>query len=133
MFNYKEEWTNCRIAIKNVEVSSWGRVKHNGVLLNPVYERGIGWIYRVNQNSRRHFLNIKILVLHHFPFVRFRTCGTWAKRIRKMNNSQDTKMKATRRCHDCGKPTNNYRCEECWAKLRGRANDTSPHPDIPHF
>ncbi len=25
----------------------------------------------------------------------------------------------SRRCHDCGKKTNNYRCEACWAKLRG--------------
>jgi predicted XRE-type DNA-binding protein len=24
-----------------------------------------------------------------------------------------------RRCHDCGRPTNNYRCEACWARLRG--------------
>lgn len=23
-----------------------------------------------------------------------------------------------RRCHDCGKPTSNYRCEDCWQKLR---------------
>ena len=23
-------------------------------------------------------------------------------------------------CHDCGKPTTNYRCDECWAKLRRR-------------
>lgn len=27
----------------------------------------------------------------------------------------------TRRCHDCRKPTNNYRCSECWAKIRGTA------------
>ena len=25
---------------------------------------------------------------------------------------------ATRRCHDCGKPCVDYRCPECWAKLR---------------
>lgn len=25
---------------------------------------------------------------------------------------------ATRRCHDCGKPCNNYRCDECWQKVR---------------
>ena len=25
----------------------------------------------------------------------------------------------SRRCHDCGKPTNNYRCPDCWARLRG--------------
>ncbi|WP_297668962.1 hypothetical protein [uncultured Desulfovibrio sp.] len=27
-----------------------------------------------------------------------------------------------RRCHDCGKPTNNYRCAACWQKLRGRVD-----------
>lgn len=32
-------------------------------------------------------------------------------RIRGMENK-------TRFCHDCGKPTNNYRCDECWEKFR---------------
>lgn len=27
-------------------------------------------------------------------------------------------QKYTRRCHDCGKPTNNYRCDKCWQKWR---------------
>lgn len=27
-----------------------------------------------------------------------------------------------RRCHDCGKPTDNYRCNACWTKLRGFAD-----------
>lgn len=26
----------------------------------------------------------------------------------------------TRRCHDCGAPTTDYRCPACWAKLRSR-------------
>ena len=26
---------------------------------------------------------------------------------------------ALRRCHDCGRPTVNYRCEACWRKQRG--------------
>lgn len=26
---------------------------------------------------------------------------------------------ALRRCHDCGRPTVNYRCEVCWRKRRG--------------
>ena len=25
-----------------------------------------------------------------------------------------------RRCHDCGKPTSDYRCPKCWAKLRAK-------------
>lgn len=27
-------------------------------------------------------------------------------------------LKATRRCHDCGKPTPDYRCPKCLAKWR---------------
>ena len=26
-----------------------------------------------------------------------------------------------RRCHDCGKKTDDYRCAACWAKLRGNS------------
>ena len=26
----------------------------------------------------------------------------------------------TRRCHDCGRPTTDYRCPWCWARLRSR-------------
>lgn len=30
-------------------------------------------------------------------------------------SNQSTLFK--RKCHDCGKPTNNYRCSDCWGKL----------------
>ena len=26
----------------------------------------------------------------------------------------------SRKCHDCGKPTNDYRCPKCWQKIRSR-------------
>lgn len=29
--------------------------------------------------------------------------------------------RAQRRCHDCGQPTNNYRCPACWERIRGGA------------
>jgi len=29
----------------------------------------------------------------------------------------------SRTCHDCGKPTDNYRCDECWAKIREDLGD----------
>jgi len=29
-----------------------------------------------------------------------------------------TNRQAGRRCHDCGRPTPNYRCESCWRKVR---------------
>ena len=25
-----------------------------------------------------------------------------------------------RKCHDCGKPTDEYRCEECWGKIHAK-------------
>lgn len=28
-----------------------------------------------------------------------------------------------RRCHDCGRPTANYRCDACWRKMRGYGQD----------
>lgn len=33
-----------------------------------------------------------------------------------------------RKCHDCGKPTNDYRCPECWRKIRNTpcGDDMSP-------
>ena len=31
-----------------------------------------------------------------------------------------------RKCHDCGKPTNAYRCPECWAKIRRNGGYASP-------
>lgn len=35
----------------------------------------------------------------------------------------------TRRCHDCGRPTTDYRCPRCWARLR-RAGGYSPTGEV---
>ncbi len=37
-----------------------------------------------------------------------------------------------RRCHDCSRRTYNYRCEACWAKLRGQeeAIEVTPFDEI---
>lgn len=32
-------------------------------------------------------------------------------------------LRNPRRCHDCGKPTADYRCAKCWAKIRGGAEN----------
>lgn len=44
-----------------------------------------------------------------------------------MGNSGSIKkfMEYNRKCHDCGKPTNNYRCNECWEKKTGKT--VPPH------
>lgn len=34
----------------------------------------------------------------------------------------------SRKCHDCGKPTNDYRCPKCWARIRG--DSVSSYSDV---
>ena len=31
------------------------------------------------------------------------------------------KSRYMRRCHDCGRPTTDYRCPKCWAKIRRKS------------
>jgi hypothetical protein len=43
-----------------------------------------------------------------------------AKRPRRGKSlGSDANPNRLRYCHDCGKPTSNWRCEDCWRKLRG--------------
>lgn len=36
-----------------------------------------------------------------------------------------------RRCTTCGKPTTNYRCDDCWHKMRGYDRDGANERDSP--
>ena len=139
MFNYEEEWVKAALSINGVEVSSWGRLRYRGNLINPLFRKGFGWVYCLSHNRDIHFLPIRMLVLRHFPFVSLDFNKKWADRIRKLNVKEqppldEEETPPTRKCHDCGKPTNNYRCEECWRKLRERRSGSySQDPDVPHF
>jgi predicted amidophosphoribosyltransferase len=37
-----------------------------------------------------------------------------------------------RRCHDCGRPTNDHRCAECWRKIREGSEYYYVNPDRCH-
>lgn len=43
---------------------------------------------------------------------------TGQKRESMNNAPKQTKGIFPRKCHDCGKPTSDYRCQECWKKWR---------------
>lgn len=40
-------------------------------------------------------------------------------RICEIKRNADRKARGVRACHDCGKPTINYRCASCWRELCG--------------
>ena len=45
--------------------------------------------------------------------------------LKKILKEESNFRKASQRsCHDCGKPTFNYRCDDCWEKLRNNYNYT---------
>ena len=39
----------------------------------------------------------------------------------------ELKTQPKRKCHDCGTPSNNYRCERCWHKKRGFGQTTAQY------
>jgi hypothetical protein len=39
---------------------------------------------------------------------------------------RSTRRRPKRRCHDCGRPTNDYRCRQCWQALREAGGYMSP-------
>ncbi|MBU1002765.1 MAG: hypothetical protein KKE73_09605 [Proteobacteria bacterium] len=51
-------------------------------------------------------------------------------RAARQRGKRDTKPK--RVCHDCGRPTDNYRCSHCWKVIRGES-ETSISPMDPEF
>lgn len=42
--------------------------------------------------------------------------------MRLQDGSLPNDLPPSRTCHDCGAPTNNYRCAECWAKIQHGLN-----------
>ena len=40
-------------------------------------------------------------------------------KICEMRRKSEFKARGVRSCHDCGKPTVNFRCEQCWRELCG--------------
>ena len=45
-------------------------------------------------------------------------CSDACKKEDAKQEKRDINLKILRPCHDCGKPTSDYRCRECWEKLR---------------
>ena len=141
MFNCGEVWTQVR-DLEEVEFSNWGRLKSKGNFKIPFFNRHFNaWGYRVKHNGKKHFLNIRMLFLNYFPRTHFRINRKWANKVIQKNKLETPKEeKMTRKCHDCGKPTNNYRCQECWNKIRNPERHTGktfymsdPDPDVPHY
>ncbi len=55
------------------------------------------------------------------PFKRTQSIKTTCPDCLKLLEECDHEIYELRRCHDCGAPTYNYRCDECWRKIRGWA------------
>ena len=50
-----------------------------------------------------------------------------AKAAERQSRGNDVVLRV---CHDCGRPTSNYRCPECWRRLRARYADKEYNFDL---
>jgi len=86
-----------------------------------------GWYYTLlNSNNVTTGRSATVLVRDIFGSDEHLTTDIFAK-IRELTGHEGYKTpksdrrtsRTVRKCHDCGAPTDNYRCHECWAALRG--------------
>lgn len=54
-----------------------------------------------------------------------RTQTLRSRGLKLQDGSLPSDLPPSRKCHDCGRPTNNYRCAECWAKKVGECDDNA--------
>lgn len=73
--------------------------------------RSIGAAIGKHQDAVRYYIRTHMEL---FPSAQ----GKIDKRMGTPLYKQISRYK--RRCHDCGRPTTDYRCPRCWARLRSR-------------
>ena len=108
-----------------------------GFYLRPIrYRATVGYSLRID--GRNIFVRLSTLMKQHhggsepLPADRLnqlrdeRNMGLRAKNGLKRPREQTTYLRAyqgkSRRCATCGRPTNNYRCADCWTAIRGEAD-----------
>lgn len=47
------------------------------------------------------------------------------KKISTASDLENYRLPPNRKCAGCGKPTHNYRCDECWKKIRGHCEEAA--------
>jgi len=128
------------------KISNLGRLKRTRV--QGRYPAG--WLMKPRRHERKYVYQIKVdkkiyldveeITKKHFPG--FRIHPGWHGWTLKQNKQDNQKLKknyrpapvhvpkklkpSTRPCHDCGRPTTNYRCDACWRKIRGSSDDYVP-------
>ena len=122
------------------------RIKENmgtysGKYLLPIIRNGAPEIpyYKTTKNHA-----MKVSRLYREVWGEYLTTGAaWTYTVREMVKNENKKSSNHNRparrirmrhnerpCHDCGKPTVNYRCAECWLAIRGEVTEdyTTQYP-----
>lgn len=128
--------------MESFEISNHGRVrrrapgKNNASIgrLYPPYRNGSKIYYTIYSNHKKVHFRLDKLMNQVWPGWYDPDYFTWEwmedmrEQIKEENNpggdglERDIELTPRRKCHDCGRPTNNYRCETCWEALRDNAD-----------
>lgn len=122
------------------EINRGGDVRRigGGPLLTKLQGKRTSTPY-VNAHTSRGFRtgSVNVLLEETFGPGAAEVAGLPKPDLERVRNSRKArtvgrKPHGRRVCHDCGRPTNNYRCDRCWKIIRGEP-DRTVSPMDPDF
>lgn len=104
------------------EISRAGEVRRigGGLLGVRVRSSGMRWV-QLSNSGKTTSRNISVLLVDAYGSGAASAAGLKEPdmvRVRRARGRQG-RARSGRVCHDCGRPTANYRCESCWRGVRG--------------
>lgn len=110
------------------EMEHTGLVRRKGNNNKPLMPRLHEKHYKValyGGQEQQKRIDLKLLPVFQklFPSINPPFSEKWLKQVRnKLKRPERVKSSHySRCCTDCGQPTDNYRCDKCWEKLRQNA------------
>lgn len=120
-----DEWRATE-RLPGYEINRSGAVRHAATGA-AVAARSREHMLYVTVTADRHVrsANVNVLLAEAFGKGAAEAAGLQAPHmprtlaVREALSRKRAMPRGSRACHDCGKPTDQYRCEACWRKLRG--------------
>lgn len=136
-----EEWRPCALFGGRLEINRRGEVRRSDTLRAVSHrQKGEGGLpfVKASMANRSVCAMVNVLLEEAFGSGAAAAAGlpvpdmaksamvraAWERKAEEARHTDASTLKrglprGTRACHDCGRPTHQYRCEACWRKLRG--------------
>ena len=113
----------CLVEFPEYEISRAGVVRRVGgraVSARVKQGSGVQWV-QLSRDYKQYGRTLSVLLVEAFGPGAAQAAGIKEPDMRRVGRSRGRvgRAKSTRVCHNCGRPTANFRCDECWRGIRG--------------